>query len=203
VQPDTSPEELRPGKTWERRHAAKLGRAVQQRRGARSAVWLEHRTAELGLKVTRQTIADLESGRRRFVTTAELLVLAAALNTTPVDLMFPNVSDEPENVVEVLPGVETTGFQAAQWLSGHRDGFVDPDDALEERDDRAAERARSKLRAALLENWRLLDELNQRRDEIVAPEGGSLTREQLEVLDLYNREIHNLRKQLEIWRDFA
>ena len=37
----------------------------------------------------------------------------------------------------------------------------------------------------------------------VAPEGGSLTREQLEMLDLYNREIRNLRKQLEIWRDFA
>jgi len=153
--------------------------------------------------MTRQTVADLESGRRRFVTTAELLVLAAALDTTPVDLMFPDVSDEPKNVVEVLPGVETTGFQATQWFSGHRCGFVDPDDELEDRDARAAAKARSALRSALLENWRLLDELNQRRDEIVAPEGGSLTREQLEMLDLYNREIRNLRKQLEIWRDFA
>jgi hypothetical protein len=203
MQPDTSQEELRTAKTWERRHAAKLGRAVQQQRGGRSAVWLEQRTAELGLKVTRQTVADLESGRRRFVTTAELLVLAAALDTTPVHLMFPDFGDEPENVVEVLPGVETTGFQATQWFSGHRCGFVDPDDELDEGDARAAEKARSKLRAALLESWRLLDELNQRRHRIVAPEGGTLSQEQIQLLDAYNLEIHTLRKQLETWKDFA
>lgn len=203
MQPDTSQEELRPAKTWERRHAATLGRAVKQQRSGRSAVWLEQRTAELGLKVTRQTVADLESGRRRFVTTAELMVLAAALNTTPVELMFPDVSDEPENLVEVLPGVETTGFQAAQWFSGHRPGFVDPDDEPEERNVREAERARSKLKSALLESWRLLDELNQRRDRIVAPERGTLSQEQIQLLDAYNLEIHTLRKQLETWRELA
>jgi transcriptional regulator with XRE-family HTH domain len=206
VKPDTSPEDLPPAKTWERRHAAKLGKAVQKQRGERSAVWLEQRTEQLGLKMTRQTVADLESGRRRFVTTGELLVLAAALNTTPIALMYPKSSDEPDNVVEVLPDIESTGFQAAQWFSGNRMGFteevgeVEADDDAAESDRRRAALAKASAEhdIALLRGWRQLDELHLRRDQIKAPKGGRLTPEELELLDFYNNQIESLRRLLQM-----
>lgn len=204
MEPDTSPEDLPPAKTWERRHAAKLGKAVQKLRGERSAVWLEQRTAELGLKMTRQTVADLESGRRRFVTTGELLVLAAALNTTPIALMYPNSNNEPDNVVEVLPGVESTGFEAAQWFSGHRGGFIeelnevesDAEEAETVRRRSAWVKASAELDMALLRGWRQLDELDQRRARIVARGAGKLTPDELELLDFYNAQIEELRHVL-------
>ena len=209
MEPDTSPEDLPPAKTWERRHAAKLGKAVQKLRGERSAVWLEQRTAELGLKMTRQTVADLESGRRRFVTTAELLVLAAALDTTPIALMYPNPSDEPDNVVEVLPGIEATGFQAAQWFSGIRVGFteedveVDADDDAAESDRRRAAwvKASAELNIVLLRGWRQIDELHRRRDQLKASKGSRLKAEELELLDFYNNEIESMRNLLQMSGD--
>lgn len=209
MEPDTSPEDLPPAKTWERRHAAKLGKAVQKLRGERSAVWLEQRTAELGLKMTRQTVADLESGRRRFVTTAELLVLAAALDTTPIALMYPNPSDEPDNVVEVLPGIEATGFQAAQWFSGSRVGFTEEDVEVEADDDAAESdrrraawvKASAELNIVLLRGWRQIDELHRRRDQIKASKGGRLTAEELELLDFYNNEIESMRNLLQMSGD--
>ena len=209
MEPDTSPEDLPPAKTWERRHAAKLGKAVQKLRGERSAVWLEQRTAELGLKMTRQTVADLESGRRRFVTTAELLVLAAALDTTPIALMYPNPSDEPDNVVEVLPGIEATGFQAAQWFSGSRVGFTEEDvevgaddDAAESDRRRAAwVKASAELNIVLLRGWRQIDELHRRRDQLKASKGSRLKAEELELLDFYNNEIESMRNLLQMSGD--
>lgn len=197
MRPDTSQEDRRPAKTWERRHTAGLGEAVKRQRGQLPAAWLERRTTQLGLKMTRQSIADLESGRRRFVTTSELLVLAAALNTTPVALMYPSVSDGPDNAVEVLPGVESTGFQAAQWFSGLRIGFID--DAVEaDRDAEESCRRRAALQAELLRGWRQLDDLHRRRDQLSAPKGGRLTPEEVELLDFYNAEIENLRRLLQM-----
>ena len=209
MEPDTSPEDLPPAKTWERRHAAKLGKAVQKLRGERSAVWLEQRTAELGLKMTRQTVADLESGRRRIVTTAELLVLAAALDTTPIALMYPNPSDEPDNVVEVLPGIEATGFQAAQWFSGSRMGFTEEDPEVEADDDAAESdrrrtawvKASAELNIVLLRGWRQIDELHRRRDQLKASKGSRLKAEELELLDFYNNEIESMRNLLQMSGD--
>jgi hypothetical protein len=181
--------------------AAGIGKAIKQQRGRSPAIWLERRTEALGLKITRQAIADLECGRRRFVTTAELLVLAAALNTTPIALMYPDSSDEPDNVVEVLPGIRVSGFQAAQWFSGHRNKF--PDGAIEadpDTDADAAESARRRaaLNAELLNGWRQLDELHQRRARITAHDGRKLTAEELELLDFYNNEIESLRRLLKM-----
>lgn len=93
--------------TWEVEHAQRVGAAVQRFRKTEgvSAQSLSDRTEELGLKMTRQAIADLENGRRRYVTTAELLILAAALNVPPVVLLYPNL---PDGMVEQIPG---------QWVS--------------------------------------------------------------------------------------
>lgn len=206
MRPDTSPEDLSPGKTSEIRHTALAGKAVRKQPNDRFAIWLEQRAAELGLKMTRQTVGDLGSGRRRLVTTAELLVLVAALDTTPIALMYPNPSDEADNVVEVLPGIEATGFQAAQWFSGSRMGFTEEDvevvaddDAAESDRRRAAwVKASAELNIALLRGWRQIDELHRRRDQIKASEGGRLTAEELDHLDCYNNEIESLRRLLQM-----
>ena len=188
-------------KTWEIRHAAQIGKAVKKQRGRRTAAWLEGRTKKLGLKVTRQAIADLETGRRRYVTTAELVVLAAALNTNPIALAYSDPSDAPENVVEVLPGVEVTGFQAAQWFSGHQSDLADAAIGADPDADTDAEesaRRRAALNAELLHGWRQLDELNQRRERITNGSGRKLTAEELELLDFYNTEIGSLRRLLQM-----
>jgi hypothetical protein len=65
--------------------------------------------------MTRQTITDLENGRRRYTTTAEPAVIAAALSTAPVALLYPGPYDE---LVEVLPGEPVRELRAAQRFSG-------------------------------------------------------------------------------------
>jgi hypothetical protein len=79
-----------------------VGAFIKSLCGKRSAAWLSAETEKLGLKLTRHTIADLENGRRRYVTTAELLVLAEALNTAAVALVY---SGPYHQDTEVLPGV--------------------------------------------------------------------------------------------------
>jgi Helix-turn-helix domain len=101
--------------SWADGHAARIAQEIRRLRKPRSAQWLADRTAELGHPVTRAQITDLENGRRKHVTTAELTVLARALNTSPVALMFPGPYYE---MVEVLPGLEVRELRAAQWFSG-------------------------------------------------------------------------------------
>lgn len=103
--------------TWENRHVAQIGAAVQRRRKALklSAQQLSALTDQLGLKLTRQSITDMENGRRRYVTTAELAILAVALKIPPILLLFPGF---PDGLVEVVPGTETRSEDAASWFSG-------------------------------------------------------------------------------------
>lgn len=92
-----------------------MSREVNRLRGKRSAQWLSDRTDELGYRVSRAVIADIENGRRKYVTTAEVVVLAAALNTAPIALLYPEPYDD---VTEYLPGVDTSEWLALQWFSG-------------------------------------------------------------------------------------
>lgn len=103
--------------SWELEHAHRIGKEVQRLRKLANltAQQLGDRTDELGLKMTRQAISDLENGRRRYVTTAELIILSAALNTSPVTLLFPGPYDRQTNL---LPKQEVIEFDAAQWFSG-------------------------------------------------------------------------------------
>lgn len=106
--------------TWEVEQAHRIGREVQRLRKAASltAQQLGDRAGELGLKMTRQAISDLENGRRRYVTTSELVVLAAALDTSPVALVYPGpYGDE---MIELLPGMQASKFIAAEWFSAKR-----------------------------------------------------------------------------------
>lgn len=105
-------------KGWGEEQAHRVAKEVRRLRGgARSAQWLSDRTDELGYRVSRSVIADLENGRRRYVTTAELCVLAWALRVPPVQLLYP---DMPDGEVEIVPQIEKPSIEAAQWFSGER-----------------------------------------------------------------------------------
>lgn len=73
-------------------------------------------------------IANYESGRKKGLDITELLVLAAALNISPVCLIYPGPY---EQTIDVLPGraadakppIRMSQFDAVQWFSGN-DYFV-------------------------------------------------------------------------------
>lgn len=76
---------------------------------------LADRTAELGLPIQRSVLANLENGRRGSVSVAELLVLAAALDAAPVDLLYPVGLEEQ---IEMLPGRMTDSLGVVSWFCG-------------------------------------------------------------------------------------
>jgi hypothetical protein len=106
---------------WAEDQARTIAAEIRRLRGGRSAQWLADRTKALGHHVTRSVIADLENGRRKYVTTAELIVLAAALNTAPVALVFPGPYDAD---IQLLPkeGQLWKAIWAVEWFSGLMDG---------------------------------------------------------------------------------
>jgi hypothetical protein len=78
-----------------------------------SAQQLAERCAEFGMpEITRPVLVKLEHGRREAVSTAELAVLAAALGTAPILLLYPIGS---AGSVEYLPGKTAAPWDAARW----------------------------------------------------------------------------------------
>jgi len=100
---------------WSEGHAHRVSQEVRRLRGKQSTQWLADRTVELGFAVSRSVIADLENGRRRYITTAELVILARALDVAPIMLLFPPPYDEN---VEVRPGETMPKLNAVQGFSG-------------------------------------------------------------------------------------
>ena len=78
---------------------------------------LADRTAELGMAIPRSVLANLESGRRENVSVAELLVLAAALNVAPIELMCPVGFDKQ---TEMLPERMMDPLDAMRWFTGEQ-----------------------------------------------------------------------------------
>ncbi|WP_285031981.1 helix-turn-helix transcriptional regulator [Mycolicibacterium sp. lyk4-40-TYG-92] len=146
---------------WRKR----IGKALEdaRKRSGLSAVQLSARTRELQVPVHRVAITKLESGERD-ITVAELLVLAMALNTAPVGLLCPGPYGKN---VALLPGVETSQFVAAQWISGLYD-HAPPAPGANFYDYRK--------NLAALRTARLVDELDARKKlllEIIARLDGS------------------------------
>lgn len=102
-------------KDWADQHAARIAATIRRLRGRRSGQWLSDRTAELGHRVSRTTISELENGKRKYISTAELCILAWALKVPPVNLLFPDLPDGP---VELLPDMTVKSIVAATWFSG-------------------------------------------------------------------------------------
>lgn len=103
---------------WTANQAGEIGRRVAQRRAALrlSAQQLAERCEALGMPAfTRQVIMRLEHNRRENVSVSELSVLAAALEISPVLLLYPVGLAEQ---AEYLPGHYAAPFDAARWWSG-------------------------------------------------------------------------------------
>jgi hypothetical protein len=102
---------------WQGRVTRMVAREIRRYRDERkmSAQQLADRTAELGMEVPRSVIANLESGRRETVTVPEVLVLAAALQVAPMELLCPVGFDEQ---IEMLPGRMMDPLTASRWVDG-------------------------------------------------------------------------------------
>lgn len=111
---------------WATRVTKDLGARVAFYRERRklSAQDLADRCAGLGMpSLSRVVITKLENGRREAVSTAELQVIARALDVPALLLLFPvGLTD----AVEVLPGVTADPWHAAQWFTGHTGDPSDP-----------------------------------------------------------------------------
>jgi transcriptional regulator with XRE-family HTH domain len=176
------------GDDWHRALSARIGKAVADRRKAlgMTAQRLSERCKELGAPIHRTTITKIENGRPRF-DLGELLVLAAALNTSPLMLILSGPYNEK---VELVPGREIVGFNAAQWISALEwlsaltihDGRTYKHTALEARADWDASTGEIKL-------WRRLAELENSQSSVVL-------RGDLEQAALYDRMIQDIRRQL-------
>jgi transcriptional regulator with XRE-family HTH domain len=109
--------------------SADLTRSIAKnlRRYRKAKRWSARELSEtcdiLGLPIPRTTISDLENGRRLFLDVAELLILARALEVSPVDLVFPQ--DRGERV-RLSPEEPCTVTKAAQWWKGAKEAGVAP-----------------------------------------------------------------------------
>ncbi|MGV2914513.1 helix-turn-helix domain-containing protein [Streptomyces alfalfae] len=103
---------------WPARVSQTIARELRRHRTARgmSAQQLADACARLGHPgLQRTVISNLENGRRGAVSVADVLVLAAALEVAPVELVFPaGYAAE----VEYLPGQTVTPLEAVDWFAG-------------------------------------------------------------------------------------
>lgn len=113
-------------KDWAAEQASRVGSEIKRLRGKRSGQWLSDRTDELGYRVARTTISELENHKRKYIGVHELVVLARALDTAPAAMLFPGPYDES---VDVLPGVPDSQFYALQEFSGESHLVLNSDDA--------------------------------------------------------------------------
>jgi transcriptional regulator with XRE-family HTH domain len=102
---------------WEEALHKRIAGAIRDARRQRrmSANELADETERLGYGVSRSQIANYESGRKKSLDVAELIVLAAALRVPPLQLLFP---DEPDDDIEMLPGQRTSRLQAIVSFTG-------------------------------------------------------------------------------------
>jgi transcriptional regulator with XRE-family HTH domain len=83
-----------------------------------SARQLSDACAAAGASIHRNVLANLESGRRPYISAAELMVIARVLEIPPVLLLFPLGLEES---IEVVPGEEVDPWQALKWFTGEDD----------------------------------------------------------------------------------
>lgn len=107
----------RPAGEWAAGWTAAIGEAVRlgRRRRGLSAEQLSAKCAEVGYPIPRNTITNLENGRKTALPLHELVVLARALDLPPVELLYPVGRAD---YVEVLPGQDSQPMNAVKWFSG-------------------------------------------------------------------------------------
>lgn len=102
-----------PPRNWAEGQAHRIAQEVRRLRGKRGVQWLADETVRLGHAMSRVVLTDIEIGRRRYITTAELCILAAALETAPLALVYPGPYEE---IVQVVPNVQAMQGYAALWF---------------------------------------------------------------------------------------
>lgn len=108
-------------KAWELDLAARFGAAVCKRRKelGLTAMQLAEKTRSLGYPINRVAITKIERNLRQGkLDLAEVIILAAALDVAPLELLYP---DEPDRMIEVLPGKTDTTLAASRWFVGDPD----------------------------------------------------------------------------------
>jgi len=102
---------------WAQADAARVARAITRLReeDGKSAQWISDRTTELGCRISRAVITDLENGRRRYVAVHELVMLAKALELSPLQLLY---TDDDGAQIEIRPGESVPRLVAVQEFSG-------------------------------------------------------------------------------------
>lgn len=97
-------------------------RKIRKTKGL-TARGLAEKTEQLGFKVSRSGISELENKARRSVSVAEWLILARALEVAPVVLLMP---DYPDGATQYLPGHHAMGYEVADWITGQRTTNTNP-----------------------------------------------------------------------------
>lgn len=115
------------GIKWATDMAQRIGDGVRSRRNhlGISAARLAEQTREIGYPISRSTIAKIESNSRGAkIEVAELAVLAAALDTSPLALMW---YDAPDGSALVLPGFPASAGAGYQYWTGEGFNPNDPE----------------------------------------------------------------------------
>lgn len=149
---------------WQKEMTDRIGKQVEELRGEMTALKLSELTEKLGMKISRSALSDLENGKRKSISLAEFLILAAALEVPPIFLLWP---DYPDGLTEFLPGLATRSFEAANWFGGEQVLKINDRNELEVKLHGFPERKvrLSKLRDSLLESA-LLDLHTDKGDPI-------------------------------------
>ncbi|WP_200329630.1 helix-turn-helix domain-containing protein [Leucobacter sp. L43] len=89
-------------------------RALRENEGM-SAQDLANATEALGHPISRQVIANIESGRKASIGVAELFILAHCFGVNPMYLLFDmHEQDEP---YEIVPDLEVPQWEAYKWAA--------------------------------------------------------------------------------------
>jgi transcriptional regulator with XRE-family HTH domain len=103
---------------WGAELTGRIGAEIKRLRGDRSGQWLSDLTDKLGQRVSRSTISEIETRRRKSLSVDHLILLAAALDVAAVDLIYPG---GPKTPIEALPGLHTSKFKAVELFGGSKE----------------------------------------------------------------------------------
>lgn len=184
------------GEDWHRLTAERIGQAVARYRRDRglTAQQLAERCRELGAPIHRTTITKIENGRSRF-DLGDWLILSAALDVSPIQLLYP---DMPDGIVEFLPGETGSSISAAMWVSGETSEWmsrpVPPDSEFKAQQIMDWSRERAKEEQKRRSRMAMLAQVDQ-------PEAAEKIIEAIELSDariqVLNRFLHEIGAKVE------